>query len=652
MPRPLLATVCWSLLLTVAAADDAARWKELLSRPLLEPSTSLRQVQDYCESRVPRMPEPTTAAEWDRMTADLRERTLREVVLRGEAANWAAQETRVEWFDVLDDAPDYRIRKLRFEAVPGQSIPALLYEPKQLQGRVPVAMHVNGHDSKGNAADYKQMRCINLAKRGMLVLSLEWVGMGQLRGEDFGHYRMNQLDLCGTSGIAVHYLAMKRGLDLLLSHEHADPARVAVSGLSGGGWQTIFISGLDERVTLANPVAGYSSFRTRARVLADLGDSEQTPSDLATVVDYTHLTAMRAPRPTLLTNNDRDRCCFKAGDALPLLLESTRPIYRLYNQTDKLWVHVNHVPGSHNYEQDNREALYRILQAQFAKGSAEFPTEEIDCHAELKSTAELQVPLPEGNAGFNTLAKQLASNLPKTALPETDVARTALRTRLEETVRSRRLKVTGVERRDLGKVGDFAVRGVTFAFGDDWTVPAVEAAPPEDIERVIVLVCDGGRAAAHDCVAQLTADGAIVVAVDPFYFGESHIPQRNFLYGLLVAAIGERPLGLQVDQLRGVVERLQSDYAGLPIELHAVGRRLSLAAAVTAALEPERVAGVTLEGSFDSLRQVIDESLQVSEAPELFCFGLLKECDIPAIESLIAPRPVLKLPLATEPKPR
>ena len=40
---------------------------------------------------------------------------------------------------------------------------------------------------------------------------------------------------------------MTRGLDLLLAHEHADPTRVGVTGLSGGGWQTIFISALDSR---------------------------------------------------------------------------------------------------------------------------------------------------------------------------------------------------------------------------------------------------------------------------------------------------------------------------------------------------------------------------------------------------------------------
>src|SRR3954452_5740565 len=121
---------------------------------------------------------------------------------------------------------------------------------------------------------------------------------------------MNQFELCGTSGVSPFCLSMKRGLDVLLAHEHADPERVAVTGLSGGGWQTIFISSLDTRVKLTNPVAGYSGFRTRVRYLKDLGDSEQTPCDLATVADYTHLTAMMAPQPTLLTFNSKDNCCF------------------------------------------------------------------------------------------------------------------------------------------------------------------------------------------------------------------------------------------------------------------------------------------------------------------------------------------------------
>jgi hypothetical protein len=633
--------------------DDVAFVREVLARPILPVDTPLMEVRAFCERRVPDVPQVGSAEEWTRLTAELRERAKEEVVFRGEAAAWREMPTEVEWFDEID-APDYRIRKLRFEAVPGLWIPALLYEPKNLSGQVPVALAVNGHDGAGKAADYKQIRCINLAKKGIIALNLEWVGMGQLRGDDFNHYRMNQLDLVGTSGLAPFYLSMQRGLDILLAHEHADPTRVAVSGLSGGGWQTICISGLDERVTLANPVAGYSSFKTRAQVTSDLGDSEQTPSDLATVVDYAHLTAMRAPHPLLLTNNDRDRCCFAAGHALPPLLAATRPVYALYGAQDKLWAHINHVPGTHNYERDNREALYRIIAAHWYPEGAFDPT-EIDCASEVRSAEELAVPIPDGNAGFNTLAMALCDRLP--ALPAGQAANDPAGT---DPVRSWLAQVahvsdTPVTQRVEQAVEQTGIAGVTtkaivFTIGNEWSVPAVEFVP-EQADRIVVVVCDGGRTAAADQIAELVRRGSRVVAVDPFYFGESRISTHDFLYALLVAAVGERPLGIQAGQLRAVCRSLHEESPDTPLELKAIGRRTGLAALIAAAIETEAIDSVDITGGFDSLKQVLSENLPVNEAPELFCFGLLKEFDIPQIEALVAPRSVWHHEIPSEPTP-
>jgi hypothetical protein len=50
------------------------------------------------------------------------------------------------------NGPGFRIRKLRCEALPGLWILALLYEPEKLQGKVPVALAVNGHDRRNGKA--------------------------------------------------------------------------------------------------------------------------------------------------------------------------------------------------------------------------------------------------------------------------------------------------------------------------------------------------------------------------------------------------------------------------------------------------------------------------------------------------------------------
>ena len=357
---------------------------EVLNERIIGADLALEEVQVFSETRVPDMPHVSTAAQWQAKADQMRRDVLDKVVFRGAAAKWRNTKLKVEWLEIIEGLPGYRIKKLRFECLPGWWIPALLYEPTQLSGRVPVVMNVNGHARQGKATDYKQLRCINLVKRGMIVLNPEWIGMGQFANR-MGHYQMNQLDLCGASGIAPFYLNMSKGIDVLLGHPNADPNRVAVAGLSGGGWQTIFISSLDTRVKLANPVAGYSSFKTRARHGSDLGDSEQTPNDLAVYTDYAHMTAMLADRAALLTNNAYDNCCFAAGHALPPLVDAAAPIFSLLGRRDFLRTHINHKPGSHNFGVDNRQQFYRFIGDVFYSDDRDFNEREISSEDEVKT---------------------------------------------------------------------------------------------------------------------------------------------------------------------------------------------------------------------------------------------------------------------------
>ena len=293
---PILMLFLLSLLACLPVAAQPLSLENALAKPILAANQPLVEVQVYTASHVKSMPLVSSAQQWTQTKEQLRQQVLNEVVLRGEGRKWAEAKTRVEWLDVLP-GKGYRIKRLRYEVIPGLWIPALLYEPAKLTGKVPVILNTNGHEGTGVANDYIQIRCINEAKKGALALNFEWLGMGQLKMDGFSHTRSNQLDLVGTNGVALHYLSQKRGLDILLAHPNADPSRVAVTGLSGGGWQTILISSLDPRVTIAAPVAGYSSFVTRAQFPEqDLGDSEQTPVDLASIADYTTLTAMRAPK--------------------------------------------------------------------------------------------------------------------------------------------------------------------------------------------------------------------------------------------------------------------------------------------------------------------------------------------------------------------
>ncbi len=614
-----------------AFAQDETPLEKCLKQPLLEQRTVQQEVEDYVERKVPPVPEAKTTQEWEKHARRMRQETLDKVVFRGEAAKWRNIATQAEWLGDLEGGPGYRLKKVRFEAVPGMWIPAILYEPENLKGKVPVMLAVNGHDSKGKAAEYKQMRCINLAKRGMLVLNLEWVGMGQLRTPGFAHLKMNQLDLCGTSGLAPFYLSMSRGLDILVQHPHADVNRVAVSGLSGGGWQTIFISALDERVTLSNPVAGYSSFKTRVRNHADLGDSEQTPVDLATTADYAQLTAMRAPRPTLLTFNAKDNCCFATPHAMPPLLAAARPIFHLYGEADALRTHSNEVPGDHNFGIENREALYKMVGDFFFTDAKDFDPKEIPSKSEVKTGEQLQVPLPEVNESFHSLALKLAESLPKPSTGSFDDRRKLLR----EIVKAQDLKVTAAQAVEIAGAADtkLTVRGWRLKLDSVWTVPVVEITS-EQPRGVSIVVADAGRVAVAKDIAALAASGQRVLAFDPFYFGESKVPQKNWLFALMLSTVGDRPIGLQASQINSVANWAKSEFKADSLQLVSIGPRLGLAAHIAAALDPQTISKLDQREPLKSLKDVIAQDRSVSETPELLCFGLLEHFDIPQLDAL------------------
>lgn len=641
MPNSGRCATFWILWTLAAFAPTAATARQdealdaALARPILKPGQPVTEVRSYLDGRLPRFEAPPSAEAWTATAEQLRQDVLAKVVFRGEAATWRDAKCKVEWLDTIDGGPGYRIRKLRYEAIPGFWIPALLYEPEKLDGKVPVVLNVNGHDANGKAADYKQIRCINEAKRGMLALNVEWVGMGQLRGEENQHGLINAIDLCGTSGIAIHYLAMSRALDLLLEHPHADADRVAVAGLSGGGWQTIFFSALDTRVTLSNPVAGYSGFRTRIHYLSDLGDSEQTPTDLATVADYTHLTAMRAPRPTLLTFNLKDNCCFAAPHALPPLIDAAWPIYAQYGKPNHLRVHVNEDPGTHNFLLDNRQAFYRMLGDHFRPDDKDDRADEIASDREVKTAEQLEVKLPETNLSLNAIARKLSDKLPKSNEGGTKAEQVG---ELKQTIR---LPDIAWKAEKVGdeSAGSLRIRRWTLRVNGAWTVPVVELTRGETSKGTTILLADRGRASAAKLAGERLDQGHTVLAIDPFYFGEAVPKERDYLWTLVLSTVGDRPLGLQAAQVAAVAQwaRSRGDES---VTVAAQGPRTSTVALVAAAVEEQAIGGLVLIDPLESLRTWIDRVTPYTAAPEQFCFGLLAHTDLPELQRRIAPRPI------------
>jgi hypothetical protein len=647
------ATLLWAIgpmfLSAEAPKTQSSALGSLLATPILEKDDAHRELRAFLYAHVPPLRTPGDAKMWDAEQQALRLRALDEVYLKDHDPGILKWKGGVEWLGTIETGKGYVIRKLRYEGYPGMWIPALLYEPAELKGKVPVVLNPNGHERDlGKAAKYKQLRCINLAKRGMIALNQEWIAMGELRLPGYDHYELAYLDLCGQAGVGVFYMLLKRGIDVLLDHPNADPERLAVTGLSGGGWQTIVISSLDTRVKLSAPNAGYSGQPPRIDVPGDTGDLEQTPCDLLTVCDYNHLTAMLAPRPALLIYNEKDNCCFATPRAKPSVYDPVVPFYELYGKRDRFELHNNKDPGTHNYEVDNRQAFYRFINKHFLPEDSR-RDEEIPSEAEVLTKEQLTIGVPKDNANFYTLSAKLAAGLPHRPADECrDVQSLKAwnqdrREAVAKVLRFKPLAVTGTETRDIAS-DVYAAKALKLKLGPDWTVPAVELAlKDKETKRVAVVVADGGRPGAEAIVGDLLKDRCRAIAMDMVFTGQC-VPGSGFApwaYAMMMANEGDRPLGVQVAQLIAVVDHAAKTYPEQPITVVGAGCVASVVAVLATALaEKSRPAMLVTVGLPASLKLLMEQHVGYTSAAPLFCFGLLKEADICEMLAMALPAKV------------
>ena len=149
----------------------------------------------------------------------------------------------------------------------------------------------------------------------------------------------------------------RAAVDYLISRSDVDPAKLAITGASGGGNQTLYAGATDDRSAVAViPVCGigtYDSYLTD-RLLRD-GEVNAGGGTYATTGD---LLAMIAPRALLVVSATRDALQFSVGEAAKSVAHA-RERFRLLRQEPKIR-HVS-IESDHDYNKAMREAMYKRL---------------------------------------------------------------------------------------------------------------------------------------------------------------------------------------------------------------------------------------------------------------------------------------------------
>lgn len=655
------------LLLCTACALNAQGTDELvvplLKQNLQTPSVVTDELRHFLLQYVPPLVLPSDARQWDREAAKIRAHEL-SVLYHGWPQPWIDAAPKFEQAGVID-RPGYRIVKLRFEIVPGFYSAALLYEPEHMSEKMPAILNVNGHGPGGKAVEHKQKRCINQARRGIIALNLEWFDFGELKSSDNDHALLRLLDLAGVNGLGLFYLEMRRGLDYLSEDAHVDRSRIGVTGLSGGGWQTILLSSLDTRVGAAVPVAGFSSLTTGIEHPDYTGgDPEQNASDIRQGVDYAQLAAMRAPRPTLLIYNDMDDCCFRAGVVKQGVFSDIKPFFLLYGKPGNLQWYENQDPGTHNYQIDSRERSYQFFDSVFNLNAS--PQEDADTDAEVRSYDDLVVGLPKTNLSILALAQSFAKPIQHLVPSEPGVQwRQSQRDRLRDVVRYTPVTVTHawlVNTTHERKVESASYR-FEFSNGLSATGVLLRSVVASETAPATILVSDHGMASTADEVSNDLSRGQKVLVLDPLFFGQSipdAAPDQTRLsaaFAQMLAAIGQRPLGLEAAQMTAVVRWLAEDldhgsatpHSGEetqgkpipPVRIITTGPRSETVAMVAVALEPGLFSKLESRQSISSLMDAFDHPLAYRGAPELTCLDLYRDFDFNTLAAIASPVSVI-----------
>ena len=294
------------------------------------------------------------------------------------------------------DQGDYTIEKVYFESAPGFFVTGNLYRPKHITGKVPAVIFPHGHwtDARfliqpdkyvreeiatgqerfeqGGRSRFQSM-CVQLARMGCIAWQIDALSDSdskQFTPEVIHKFAKQRPEMSRTEGwglyspqaeanlqsvMGLQTLNSIRSVDFLLTLPEVDPARLAVTGSSGGGTQTMLLAATDQRLALSYPVVMVSTSMQG-------GCSCENATLLRVNSGNVEIAALFAPKPQGM-NTANDWTKEMATKGFPDL----QALYKLYGKKDYVTLQRGeHFP--HNYNAVTRMGFYEVLNKHFKLG--------------------------------------------------------------------------------------------------------------------------------------------------------------------------------------------------------------------------------------------------------------------------------------------
>ncbi|TMV47393.1 acetylxylan esterase [Paenibacillus mesophilus] len=214
----------------------------------------------------------------------------------------------------------YGVEKVMFESRRGHYVTANLYIPDGIAAPTAAVLHLCGHNPLGKHGDVYQTVSQHLVRAGLIVLTMDPIGQGErlsyydrdtkkieVAASTREHEYAGRQSLPLGDNIARYFVhdAM-RAVDYLCTRPEVDPAKIGVTGCSGGGTQTSMMMLCDPRIAAAAPAA-FIMNRESYMNAGQAQDAEQIWPGLTKIgFDHEDILMAMAPRPALVLAAEYD----------------------------------------------------------------------------------------------------------------------------------------------------------------------------------------------------------------------------------------------------------------------------------------------------------------------------------------------------------
>jgi dienelactone hydrolase len=473
----------------------------------------------------------------------------------------------------------YRIEKIVYESRPGFYVTGCLFVPAKIKSKAPAVLNLIGHEQESFRAVLDQVVALNLVKKGIVVFTIDPIGQGEhtqyydpkVNFSSVGYsviehcYFGNQCFLSGFSS-AKHFIWDGiRAIDYMVSRNEIDPARIGVTGFSGGGTITSYLGALDERVKVAIP-SSWANASRRQLETKGAQDAEATlVHSVVKGITVEDLLEVRAPKPTLLTFTSRDEylCLQGAREAY----REAKPAFQSFSAGENLQLIED--DSKHWLTPKIREGIYGFFMKHFdMKGDATELDVQLLTPEELTVTKTGQISTSLGGNMVFDVNKEETSTLIK----DLENSRKQIASHLSG-IPSKAKEIAGyVPPAKAGEPfmnGRYQREGYTVAKyalpGEgDYVIPFLLFVPDDGLSKhpAIVYVHPKGKAAEAQPggeIETLVRQGYIVAATDVIGIGETqNTASRGLADGYMAVLIGRSVVGLQAGDIVRMVNYLKS----------------------------------------------------------------------------------------------